>query len=112
MFNICDKKINIKNINLIHPRKQRIVYNISLASKGLLDNFLVFGSSTRWDCNEYSDVDIAITKDSHIKDKKKFFNILSNETDGSFDFLDLSDDNNLTPLQSKNILEKGVKIYA
>ena len=110
MFNVCDKKLNnIHNIRLIHPRKQRIV--------GLILNKIprisVFGSSTRWDCNETSDIDILLDINKINCNKSEAYKYIRDIVKSDFDLLWLDEiKDNLNKQQYKNIIERSVDLYA
>ena len=72
----------------------------------------VFGSATRWGCNEKSDIDLLLNKnDVHIS-KEEVFNKLAKIIDSDFDIL-WEDEikNNLNKYQEDNIINRSVKLY-
>lgn len=57
-----------QNINCIHPLKQKDVLEIvkSAEQDKHVQEIIVFGSSVRFDCNSYSDIDILVTRDDDL----------------------------------------------
>ena len=55
---------NFKNINHIHPLKQKDVLQIVKYAEETSDieAVVVFGSAVRFDCNSFSDLDILVEK--------------------------------------------------
>ena len=61
-FNTVVSKDSFKSVNRIHPIKQRIVSEIVDAAKkdDKVKRIIIFGSSTRYDCDITSDLDICL----------------------------------------------------
>lgn len=57
-----------ENVNCIHPLKQRDVLEIVRAAEkdNHVKEVIVFGSSVRFDCNSYSDIDIFVDRDDKV----------------------------------------------
>ena len=109
MFNVVEKELNnIHNINKIHPRKQRTVKNILK----IVPRIRIFGSATRWDCNEKSDIDILLDKKDICCSKKEIYKKLERLIDTGFDLLWEDEiNNNITETQKKNIINRSVELY-
>ena len=109
-FPIVEKRLyDIKNIEHIHPRKQRIIEKILK----IIPTFNVFGSAIRWDCNEKSDIDLLIDKNEINISKEEIFNKLAKSIDSDFDILWLDEiENNLNKYQKENILNGSIRIDA
>lgn len=108
-FPIVEKHLNsIKNIEHIHPRKQRIVEKI-LKEVPVIS---IFGSATRWDCNEKSDIDLLLNINDISMNKEEVFNKLARIVDSNFDIL-WEDEikNSLNKHQEDNIINRSVKLY-
>ena len=74
-FPVVEKSLNsIHNIEHIHPRKQRVVRDILK----VIPKISVFGSATRWDCNEKSDIDILLDRNEIKLTNKEAYKILVN----------------------------------
>lgn len=60
-FNVLPDCVGVPNIDCIYPLKQRVVRDIYTKLRPLSDvqEFWVFGSSTRMCCNVSSDLDVA-----------------------------------------------------
>ena len=56
------------NINCIHPLKQRDLCEIVKVAEQdeHIKEIIVFGSSVRFDCNSYSDIDIYVRRDGKL----------------------------------------------
>lgn len=108
-FPIVEKRLQkIKNIEHIHPRKQRLVEKILKE----IPSFRVFGSSTRWDCNEGSDIDLLLSKKELNMSKEDVFSRLVKIIDSDFDILwDDEIENCLNNNQIDNIINRSVKLY-
>ena len=108
-FPVVEKDLySIKNIEHIHPRKQRVVRDI-LKEIPVIN---VFGSSTRWDCNEKSDLDLLLDKSEIEISKEDAFKILSRIINSDFDVL-WKDEiiNNVNKFQKTNIIDGSIKVY-
>lgn len=108
-FPVVDKSLNsIYNIEHIHPRKQRVVRDILKE----IPTINVFGSSTRWDCNEKSDLDILLDKGEVSLTKEEAYKILARIINSDFDVL-WKDEiiNNVNKFQKTNIIDGSIKVY-
>lgn len=117
-FNKVVEDDAFENVNRIHPIKQKMVKNIVNAAK--LDDFvkrlIVFGSSTRYDCDFTSDLDICIDWNEDCYDSEgvlkpftgKMRKVISRESNGCADVVnyDYLDDTVV-----KNAVEEGVVVY-
>lgn len=103
IFNICDKELKkINGIQHIHPRKQRDVAKILKE----LWYVSIFGSSTRLDCNEKSDIDILLDIDKLNCTKKEAYNKIFKAINSPFDLLWLDEiEGKADKYQRKNIVE-------
>ena len=108
IFNICDKELkNINGIQHIHPRKQREVAKI-LKELGYVS---IFGSSTRPDCNEKSDIDILLDIDKLNCTKREAYDKIYKVINSPFDLLWLDEINDkVDKYQRKNIVEEAVTL--
>lgn len=59
---LITENVYAKNLNRIHPLKQRQVEAICKVARGCsaVDQIIIFGSSTTYKCNSCSDLDICI----------------------------------------------------
>ena len=108
-FPIVEKTLyNINNIEHIHPRKQRDIGKI-LEKIPVIS---VFGSSTRWDCNEKSDLDLLLDIDEIGMTKDEAFRTIASIVNSDFDLL-WKDEiiTDLNDFQKENILDGSVKVY-
>lgn len=108
-FPVVEKSLNsIHNIEHIHPRKQRVVRDILK----VIPKISVFGSATRWDCNEKSDIDILLDRNEIKLTNKEAYKILVNTINSSFDVLWLDEiKGNLNKFQQNNIIDGSIKLY-
>lgn len=108
-FPIVEKHLSsIKNIEHIHPRKQRMVEKI-LKEVPVIS---VFGSATRWDCNEKSDIDLLLNINDINITKEETFNKLAKIINSDFDILWADEiENYLNKYQKDNIINRSVKLY-
>ena len=108
-FPIVEKSLNnICNIEHIHPRKQRLVRNI-LKEIPVIN---VFGSSTRWDCDENSDIDLLLDRNEVNMTNKDVFQKLVKIINSDFDVLWLDEiDGLLSKNERQNIIESSIKLY-
>lgn len=107
-----------KNVNRIHPLKQKMVAQIvDQAKKGrAVHRIIIFGSSTRYDCDITSDLDICIDWNQDCYDKegglkpftRNMRQTISSVTKGNADVVDYAylDDTVL-----KDSVEEGVIVY-
>lgn len=108
-FPVVEKELySIKNIEHIHPRKQRIIKKIL----NEIPIISVFGSSTRWDCNEKSDLDLLLDKNDIKLSKDEVFRVLARIIDSDFDVLWKDEiENNANEFQKNSIINRSVKVY-
>lgn len=108
-FPVVEKSLNsIHNIEHIHPRKQRVVRDILK----VIPKISVFGSATRWDCNEKSDIDILLDRNEIKLTNKEAYKILVNTINSSFDVLWLDEiKGNLNKFQQNNVIDGSIKLY-
>ncbi len=108
-FPVVEKYLKkIKNIEHIHPRKQRIVEKILKE----IPVISVFGSSTRWDCNEKSDIDLLLDKNDIKMSKDEVFMKLVKIIDDNFDLLWKDEiEGKLNKYEKENILNRSIKLY-
>ena len=108
-FPVVEKSLNsIRNIEHIHPRKQRLVREILK----IVPVVSIFGSATRWDCNEKSDIDILVDKNDVKIPKEELFNKLVHIENINFDLLWKDEIKlKLNKFQKKNIIDESVKVY-
>ena len=107
-FNICDKNIrSVKGIEHIHPRKQRDVAKILKKIKPIS----IFGSATRPDCNEKSDIDILLDSTKIGVTKKEAYDLICEAINTPFDLLWYDDViKNASVYQKENIIDKAVTL--
>lgn len=108
IFNICDKTLkNVNGIQHIHPRKQRDVAKL-LNELGYIS---IFGSSTRPDCNEKSDIDILLDIDKLNCTKKEAYDKIYNAINSPFDLLWLDEiEDKVDKYQRKNVVEDAITL--
>ena len=108
-FPVVEKSLNsICNIEHIHPRKQRLVREVLK----IVPVVSIFGSATRWDCNEKSDIDILVDKNDVKIPKEELFNKLVHIENINFDLLWKDEiELKLNKFQKKNIIDESVKVY-
>lgn len=108
-FPVVEKSLHsIHNIEHIHPRKQRVVREILK----VIPSISVFGSATRWDCNEKSDIDILLDRNEVKMTNDEVFKKLIHTIDSSFDILWLDEiKEGISKYQEKNIIDGSVKLY-
>lgn len=108
-FPIVERHLNrIKNIEHIHPRKQRLVAKILKE----IPVIRVFGSSIRWDCNEKSDIDLLLDKNDINISKDEIFRKLVKIIASDFDLLWKDEiEDKLNKYERENILNGSVKLY-
>lgn len=107
-----------KNVNRIHPLKQKIVAQIVERAKQdpAVRRLIIFGSSTRYDCDITSDLDICIDWNQDCYDKegvlkpftKNMRQIISSVTRGNADVVDYA---YLNKTVLTDAVENGVIVY-
>lgn len=117
-FNKIVEEDSFLSVNRIHPIKQRIVKEIVNAAKkdNYVKRIIIFGSSTRYDCDITSDLDICIDWYDNCYDEdgilkpftKNMRSVISDVTKGradvlNYDYLDETD--------VREAVEKGVIVY-
>ena len=117
-FNQVVNENAFKNVNRIHPLKQKMVAQIvDHAKKGIsVRRVIIFGSSTRYDCDITSDLDICIDWNQDCYDKegvlkpftKNMRQIISSVTRGNADVVDYA---YLNKTVLTDAVENGVIVY-
>ena len=107
-----------KNVNRIHPIKQKMVAQIVGQAKNdqAVRRIIIFGSSTRYDCDITSDLDICIDWNQDCYDKegvlkpftKNMRQTISSVTKGNADVVDYA---YLDGTVLKDSVEEGVIVY-
>lgn len=107
-----------KNVNRIHPLKQKMVAQIVDQAKKdqAVRRIIIFGSSTRYDCDITSDLDICIDWNQDCYDKegvlkpftKNMRQTISSVTKGNADVIDYA---YLDGTVLKEAVENGVVVY-
>lgn len=107
-----------KNVNRIHPLKQKMVAQIVDQAKKdpAVRRIIIFGSSTRYDCDITSDLDICIDWQKNCYDKegvlkpftKNMRQIISSVTRGNADVVDYA---YLDKTVLTDTVENGVIVY-
>lgn len=107
-----------KNVNRIHPLKQKMVAQIVDQAKKdqAVRRIIIFGSSTRYDCDITSDLDICIDWNQDCYDKegvlkpftKNMRQIISSVTRGNADVVDYA---YLNKTVLTDAVENGVIVY-
>lgn len=109
---------SFKNVKKIHPLKQKLVKAIVDAAKkdSYIRRIIIFGSSTRYDCDITSDLDICIEWTEPCRDKDGVYypftlpirKVISKVTKGRADVInyELLDDTYLT-----EAVREGVEVY-
>ena len=117
-FNRVVNENAFKNVNRIHPLKQKMVEQIvDHAKKDIsVRRIIIFGSSTRYDCDVTSDLDICIDWNQDCYDEegvlkpftRNMRQTISTVTRGNADVVDYEylDDTFL-----KDAVEEGVIVY-
>lgn len=105
-------------VNRIHPLQQRIVKQIVAAARQdkYVKRLIVFGSSTRYDCDITSDLDICIdwTEDCYDAEgvlkpfTRNMRSVISEATEGNNDVVDYA---YLADTYLEDAVEKGVVVY-
>lgn len=106
------------HVNRIHPIKQKVVKNIVNAAKRdeFVKRLIIFGSSTRYDCDFTSDLDICIDWMQDCYDgegvlkpfTRNMRKVISRETNG---FADVVNYAYLDGTLVKDAVEQGVVVY-
>ena len=109
---------SFSNVRRIHPLKQRAVKQIVDAARSdvAVNRIIVFGSSTRYDCNETSDLDICIDWNQDCYDDEGVLKpftrgmrqVITSATRGNADVLNYA---YLDSPMIRNAVEKGVLVY-
>lgn len=117
-FNQVVNENAFKNVNRIHPLKQKIVAQIVERAKQdpAVRRLIIFGSSTRYDCDITSDLDICIDWNQDCYDKegvlkpftKNMRQIISSVTNGNADVIDYA---YLNKTVLTDAVENGVIVY-
>lgn len=117
-FNQVVNENAFKNVNRIHPLKQKMVAQIvDHAKKDIsVRRVIIFGSSTRYDCDITSDLDICIDWNQDCYDKegvlkpftKNMRQTISSVTKGNADVVDYA---YLDGTVLKDAVENGVVVY-
>lgn len=117
-FSFIVDRDSFKNVNRIHPLKQKLVKEIVSEAKddAEVKRIIVFGSSTRYDCDINSDLDICIDWKSPCYDEdgvlkpftRNMRKVISKITKGfadvvNYDYLDGTD--------IADAVNKGVVVY-
>ncbi|MCM1214979.1 MAG: nucleotidyltransferase domain-containing protein [Lachnospiraceae bacterium] len=107
-FYVLPDCTGVPNINRVHMYKQRIVRDLYNRLKDIdgLKEFWVFGSSTQWRCNQFSDLDVAFKSDPELRDA--IWSILCGADPNGVDVIDL---NHVTPNGKLDVqIWKGCRI--
>lgn len=107
VLNGCEK---LKNADKIFPLKQRELLNVVEGIKEYVKRIIVFGSSTNWNCNYNSDIDLIVEPNEKYDDiivSKKLSKIAIN----GYDLFTTEQLNNASDLFRDEIKENGVLIY-
>lgn len=117
-FNCIVSDTAFKNVNRIHPLKQKMVAQIVDQAKKdqAVRRVIIFGSSTRYDCDITSDLDICIDWNQDCYDKegvlkpftKNMRQTISSVTRGNADVVDYA---YLDGTVLKDSVEEGVIVY-
>lgn len=117
-FNTVVDKNSFQHVNKIHPLKQKLVKDIVQVAKNddSVKKIIVFGSSTRYDCDITSDLDLCIDwkydcydMDGILKSfTKNMRRNISNLSKGSADVVNFG---YLEGTAVKDAVDKGVVVY-
>ncbi len=109
--------LKVKNIDMIHPLKQRLVYDIVTDRLSdyldCIDKVVVFGSSTSMRCCVNSDLDIAVRFADNmdtLENKNAVSELIGKETDWNYDVVWLNGINENGRLYNE-ILSEGRVVY-
>lgn len=107
------------NVQKIHPLKQKIVKSIvdNAKTDSHVKSIIVFGSSVRYDCHPFSDLDLCIdwTEDCYTENgvlkpfTGKLRSLISSITEGNADVINYQD---LDYTNVKDdVLDRGIIVY-
>ena len=107
------------NVQKIHPLKQKIVKSIVDDAKAdsHVKSIIVFGSSVRYDCHPFSDLDLCIdwTEDCYTEDgilkpfTCKLRSLISSITEGNADVINYQDLDDT--VVKDDVLNRGIIVY-
>lgn len=107
------------HVQKIHPLKQRMIKQIVDAAKtdSYVRSIIVFGSSVRYDCHPFSDLDLCIdwiddcyTEDGILKPfTGNLRKVISSVTEGNADVINFQDLD--YTVVKDDVLERGVIVY-
>ncbi len=107
------------NVQKIHPLKQKIVKSIvdNAKADSHVKSIIVFGSSVRYDCHPFSDLDICIdwTEDCYTEDgilkpfTCKLRSLISSITEGNADVINYQDLDDT--VVKDDVLNRGIIVY-
>lgn len=86
MFYVKPGCEHLLNANNIFPLKQKSILKIVNSIKDYVNKVYIFGSSTNWNCNYDSDIDLVVYT-RHNTDINKIHKIIAEQNIGSFDLL-------------------------
>lgn len=109
-FNVKSNCKELKNANHIFPIKQAPILKIVNTIKDYVDKIYIFGSSTRWDCNYGSDIDLVVYPKKHA-DMNKIGMLLAKQSIGSFDLFSIEDLHNANKTFLKKYERDKVLVY-
>lgn len=105
-------------VNRIHPLKQKLVWDIVRAARSdeQVKRLIVFGSSTRYDCDIFSDLDICIDWYSPCYNEEGVLlpftrNMRSSISDITGGMADVVNYDYLAEADVRDAVEKGVVVY-
>ena len=105
-----------KNLDKIHPIKRKellqrleALHELNLKNK-VIDKVIVFGSSTRNDCTNKSDIDICFISDYPIR-TIEYYNITSEFSYNIKSYIDSIDYRLVNGLLKDEIDNNGVEVY-
>ena len=117
-FNKVVGEDSFSNVNRIHPIKQRIVKDIvdAACSDDAVRKIIIFGSSTRYDCDVTSDLDICIDWYSNCYDSEGVLmpftgnmrKVISHASKGRADVVNYG---YLNDTMLEDAVKKGVVVY-
>ena len=107
------------NVQKIHPLKQKIVKSIvdNAKADSHVKSIIVFGSSVRYDCHPFSDLDLCIdwTEDCYTEDgilkpfTCKLRSLISSITEGNADVINYQDLDDT--VVKDDVLNSGIIVY-
>ena len=111
-------RASFRNVNKIHPLKQRMVSEIVKGARkdDMVERVIIYGSSTRYDCDITSDLDICIDWKDKCYDvdgvllpfTRNMRTIISNVTKGHADVVNYD---YLDGTEIEDAVKKGVVVY-